>query len=221
MTSTATAPPPPAAATGTLPAAEAGTAPLPMTPEEFAAMPENKNYELIDGVPVERNMVNESSWIQSRLIVRLGAFCEETGAGSYYESEAGYRIFPNDRIKRPDVSFVSAEKQAPDEPPVSWSTIPPDLVVEVVSPNDNAEDTISKGEEWLAAGAGQLWIISPRVRTLDRYRSDGSTARLRNGDEVTGEGPLEGLKFPLAAILPRARPSETPENIEERLPENR
>ena len=47
------------------------------TPEDLLAMPDGKSYELVRGQLVERNLGVESSWVGSRILVRLGHFCEE------------------------------------------------------------------------------------------------------------------------------------------------
>ena len=41
------------------------------TPEDLLAMPNGKDYELVDGRLVERNMGAESSWIGGRIYLRL------------------------------------------------------------------------------------------------------------------------------------------------------
>ena len=183
-----------------------------MTPDEFLLMPDNKGYELIDGVPVERNMSNQASYVQAQLSAELVMHCRSGKIGSVYESEGGYRIFPENRVRRPDVSFIAYERRHPSEHTGGWSTVAPDLAVEVVSANDNADALFAKAEAWLAAGAGEVWVISPLARTLHRWRIDGTTATVRGDGEVLGEGPLEGLRFRLGIVFPpdQDRPAEDP-----------
>jgi Uma2 family endonuclease len=68
-----------------------------------------------------------------------------------------------------------------------WLRMAPDLVVEVVSPNEKARDVESKIEMSLKAGVPLIWVVYPEVRTVRILRGDGSTAILREGDEFSGE----------------------------------
>ena len=50
---------------------------LEYSPEDLLSLPDGKNYELVDGRLVERNMGIESSWVGSQLLARLARFCED------------------------------------------------------------------------------------------------------------------------------------------------
>ena len=52
----------------------------------------------------------------------------------------GYQCFPHDPglVRKPDVSFVRYGRFPGGVLPEGWAKIPPDLAVEVVSPNDTA-----------------------------------------------------------------------------------
>jgi Uma2 family endonuclease len=57
--------------------------------------------------------------------------------GVVLTSDASYQFFPeeHDRVRRPDVSFIDRSRMRP-EYVEGHIQIPPDLAVEVVSPND-------------------------------------------------------------------------------------
>ena len=63
------------------------------TPEDLLAMPDGKNYELIDGRLVERNMGSESSWVGGRIYLRLSLFCDEHQSGYVWPADNGYQCF--------------------------------------------------------------------------------------------------------------------------------
>ena len=83
-----------------------------------------------------------------------------------------------------------------------WLRIVPDLVVEVISPNDLAYEVDEKIEMFLKAGVPLIWVVNPDVRTIRILRADGSTAILREGDELSGESVLPGFTCPVASIFP-------------------
>ena len=64
------------------------------TPEDLLAMPDGKSYELVRGQLVERNTGVESSWVGSRILVRLGHFCEEHKLGWALQADCGYQRNP-------------------------------------------------------------------------------------------------------------------------------
>ena len=96
------------------------------TPEDLLAMPDGKSYELVRGQLVERNMGVESSWVGSRILVRLGNFCEEHKLGWALQADCGYQCFPHDpgMVRRPDASFVKTGRFPGDVLPKGWAKSP-------------------------------------------------------------------------------------------------
>jgi Uma2 family endonuclease len=81
-------------------------------------------------------------------------------------------------------------------------TIPPDLAVEVISPNDLASELDEKLEEYLRAGVRLIWVINPQTRTLQIFRADRSGSRLHETDELLGEDVVPGFCCPVRALIP-------------------
>jgi Uma2 family endonuclease len=69
----------------------------------------------------------------------------------------------------------------------------PDLVVEVVSPNDSAGEVQQKTDEWLFAGVLLVWLLYPATRTAMTFRVDGAIQLLHADDTVTAEPVLPGF----------------------------
>ena len=78
----------------------------------------------------------------------------------------------------------------------------PDLAVEVVSPNDLAYETQEKVEEYLRAEVPLIWVIYPQDHVVLVYRKDGSTARLCDGDELSGEDVVPGFSCRVHDLFP-------------------
>jgi Uma2 family endonuclease len=68
-----------------------------------------------------------------RLAIALGMYLKANRLGELYP-ETNFQIGGNERI--PDLAFVSAARLPPEGEPESKWPIPPDLAVEVISPND-------------------------------------------------------------------------------------
>src|SRR5579862_4808361 len=97
-----------------------------------------KGYELVNGHLVEKEMGAVSSWVAGRIIRLLGASAEDCGLGWVLPPDTGYQCFSDDRqkVRKPDASFISRGRLPDDRLPDGHILIPPDLAVEVVSPND-------------------------------------------------------------------------------------
>jgi Uma2 family endonuclease len=184
------------------------------TPEDLLAMPDSKSYELVNGELVERKMGLKSSWVGGRLHSRLDQFCEDKRVGWALTSEAGYQCFPHEpgRVRKPDVSFIRFGRLPAGVLPDGWAKIRPDLTVEVVSPNDLADELDEKLDDYEKAGVPLIWVIYLGSRTVMVYRSDGTVSRLHEDDELSGEDVIPGFRCRVRDILPTREPGETSPN---------
>jgi Uma2 family endonuclease len=183
------------------------------TPEELLSMPDRTNYELVDGHLVERNVSVLSSWVGGRLDRVLGGFVEDHDLGWTWPADQGYICFPDapGKVRKMDVSFIRKERLPEGLTSEGYLYIPPDLAVEVVSPNDLWYDVVAKLEEYLNAGVPLIWVIDPEVRIVHVYRGDGSVSKLHEKDELSGEDVVPGFRCPVSAIFPKkATKSQAP-----------
>lgn len=77
----------------------------------------------------------------------------------------------------------------------------PDLVAEVVSPNDTAVEVQSKAEAWLVAGVRIVWVLYPTTRSAMVYKADGSVQLLHEGDSIQGDAVLPGFACRLSELF--------------------
>lgn len=178
------------------------------TPEDLLSMPDRKNYELVDGQLVERTMSVLSSWVGTRMSHVLEGFLDDHPMGFVWGADLGYQCFPDDpkKVRKPDVSFIRAERLPEGLTSEGYQYIPPDLAVEVVSPNHLSYEVEAKVVEYLDAGVPLIWVIDPEQRTVRIHRRDGSVSWLREKDELSGEDVVPGFRCPVAAIFPKKRP---------------
>ena len=148
----------------------------------------------------------------ARLSSRLDPFCEEHDLGIVWAADNGYQCFPHapGLVRKPDVSFVRSGRLPGDVAPEGWVKIPPDLAVEVVSPNDSVEELEEKLDDYRKAGVPLVWVIYPEARKAKVLRLDGPPGELGEDDELSGEDIIPGFRCPLREILPRRTPAEEP-----------
>jgi Uma2 family endonuclease len=179
------------------------------TPEDLLAMPDGKSYELVGGQLVERKAGIESCWVGGRVFSRLDRFCEEHQLGWTLMPDAGYQCFPHDSslVRKPDVSFVKYGRFPGGVLPKGWAKIVPDLVVEVVSPNDTVYELEEKLDGYRKVNVPLVWVINPKSRNVRVHRANGSVSDLHENDELSGEDVIPGFRCPITEILPRREPS--------------
>jgi Uma2 family endonuclease len=182
------------------------------TPEDLLAIPDGKRYELVNGRLAERKTGAESSWVGTRLTSRLDRFCEDNSLGIVWGADNGYQCFAHapGLVRRPDVSFVKKGRLPGDIAPKGWVKIPPDLAVEIVSPNDSAEGLEEKLDAYRTAGVPLIWVIYPELRKVKIFRNGGLAGELREDDLLSGEDVIPGFHCPLREILPRRSPADEP-----------
>jgi len=163
-------------------------------------------FEIIDGQRVE---LSPMSILASRVASNLqGHLAHHLFGNPVGEAlmETLFRLpLPVDRNRRPDVAFVSAQTiaQAPAQPGSdnAWAVLP-ELMVEVVSPNDLAEEILERLNEYFAAGTKLVWIVYPTQRLLYVYSSPRQVRILGQADELDGGVVLPGFRIPIASLFP-------------------
>jgi Uma2 family endonuclease len=180
------------------------------TPEDLLAMPDGDRFELVDGHLVELHVSALSSLVAVELTTRIHAHCRLRNPAWIFGADCGYQCFPGHpaKVRKPDVSLILRERIVPDQIREGFLTIPPDLVIEVVSPNDLAYEVERKIQEYREAGVRLTWIVYPPTQTVHIHRGDGSTTTAGPNDELDGADVLPGFRCRIAdlfASLPPAR----------------
>ncbi len=166
---------------------------------ELALDPE-KSYEIVNGVPEEKEMPGaRHGMIAARLLIRIGGFIEANKLGEAF-TEVNFKIGDNERI--PDLSFVSASRIPAEGVPEGVWQLPPDLAVEIISPNDLHEKVSAKVLEYLEAGVKQVWIVSPEIRTVTIFRSMDQVQVFTADRTLESPDLLPGFSCPLSEIFP-------------------
>ncbi|MDA1306236.1 MAG: Uma2 family endonuclease [Acidobacteria bacterium] len=176
-----------------------------MTADDLFSHAEAKNYELVGGRLLELSLSGLSSKVAARLIYLLSAFVAKSDLGSIYGCDCGYQCFDFDdqQVRKPDVSFIASGRISEADEEKGYIRIAPDLVVEVISPNDLYHDVEVKVAEYLRAGVRLVWLIDPIARTGQVSRPDGTTTRLSESDSFDGVDVIPGFKCTIADTIPK------------------
>lgn len=174
-----------------------------ITADDFLLMPESEGAELVDGDIVEVPMGSISSWIGGRLHTFVDVFLLTNNLGWALPQESGIAIWPGrNRVRKPDLTYVRVERLPGGRLAEGWLTVVPDLVAEVVSPRDLAEDLEQKLAEHREAGIPLIWVIYPATRTAQILGANRQRTELGADGVLDGEDILPGFSVPLADIFP-------------------
>ncbi|MEO6043218.1 MAG: Uma2 family endonuclease [Tepidiformaceae bacterium] len=180
--------------------------PAGVTPEDLLNTEDGDRFELIDGKLVERNMGQKSSGlalvINSRIVGTVPRNIAWVG-----QSDTGFRIFPDpSMVRSANGSYTSRNRLPGGVPFEGYSTVAPELVLEVVSPNDKADDVGAKALLWLRAGVAVVWVVYPAGRYVQVWRATGEIVVRREDDVLDGEDVIPGFTMPVADIFEPLNP---------------
>jgi Uma2 family endonuclease len=177
------------------------TKPL-ITADFLLRTPDLGRCELVCGELIQMTPAGyEHGSIIINISTPLATFVSRAGLGRVVAAETGFHIAHDpDTVRAPDVAFVAAER-LPSPLPKGFFPGPPDLAVEVVSPEDREIDVLAKVQNWLDAGCRALWLVDPRRQTVQVYHSGSEPRVLRLSDTLSGEPLLPGFSLAVAEIF--------------------
>lgn len=161
--------------------------------------------ELVDGEVIEMAPAGGlHGLVTGRISRRLTEFVEAHGGGAVLVGDVGFVLsLPTDpeRVRAPDVAFVSIGRLPGGCVPMEFVHGAPDLAVEVLSPSENPIEVQQKVRDYLEAGARLVWIVAPRARSATVYRPDGSARLVREPEAIDGEDVLPGFALSLPDLF--------------------
>jgi Uma2 family endonuclease len=154
---------------------------------------EDRLYELVDGILVEKTVGLHESRIGMRIGTLISNFVDAEGAGVVAGADGTIQLDIN-LVRIPDVSFFSWDRlpggEMPDEP---IPLLVPDLAVEVISKSNTTKEMNDKLREFFEKGVRLVWYVRPRLRVVDVYTSPERFTRLTASMPLDGGDVLPGF----------------------------
>lgn len=159
--------------------------------------------ELIRGVLHETMPAGfKHGWIVMKLGALLMNFIQPRALGTLVGTDSSVWLEHDpDTVREPDIAFTRAERLPPGGPVDGYSEAVPDLVVEIVSPNDRPGEVADKTAMWLSFGVRLVWLVRPDSRTIEVHRSSGEVETLGESDALDGLDVLPGFRCDVAAVF--------------------
>lgn len=176
-----------------------------LTVQDYAALeePPGVRYELSNG---ELIVSPSSTYFHNRkrddFNTLLWSFVKERRLGEVTcETDL---ILLGETVRRPDIAFIRADRLKGIDLDQSPLPVAPDLVIEIISKNDPADDLMLKVSQYLEASAKAVWLMYPNTRVAYRYVSGKREPEVRAadaGDKFEEPELLPGFSLPLSDIL--------------------
>lgn len=196
-------------------ATDTATAPT-MTAEEFfewAIRPENvgRHCELDHGkvvdVPPPQHLHGVVCWIVSTV---LGQYLFRRGGGYVCTNDTGIVVTRKpDTVRGADLMLFLQSKTF-DQLPRGYVEEVPNLVVEVLSPEDRPGRTNRRIEQYLRRGVPLVWLVDPEDRIVTVYKPNEFHKVLDESDELTGNGVLPDFRCRVADFFTMPGASAAP-----------
>ena len=163
---------------------------------------DGSRYELSRGELVPMTPVGmQHSAIVGRFGEFLSRYVRENRLG-IVGMEGGFKLeLDPDTLRAPDIHFVSKVRIEKEGITPKFADFPPDLAVEVLSPEDTVSEVQKKVEEYLAGGVRLIWIVEPATKTVTAYRSHQDVKVFTADQELAGGDVISGFQIKVAEIF--------------------
>jgi Uma2 family endonuclease len=177
-----------------------------LTHDQFRALcRENRDIRLELTAQGELIVMPPTGWESGnrniKLAARLQNWTETDGTGIAFDSSTGF-ILPSGAIRSPDAAWVALQRLTALNPdPEGFLPLAPDFVIELRSASDRLKPLQDKMQEYIDNGIRLGWLLNPKNRAVEIYRSGKGIEVLQSPTEVSGEEVLPGFVLSLEGIF--------------------
>jgi len=144
---------------------------------------------------------DEHGAIEANIAAELRAYARDHNLGKVRSGEVGVFVRRNpDTVRAADVLYISHERYARKTSSV-FLDVEPELIVEILSPNDSWTEVTQKLRDYFAIGVRMVWVVDPAARTIYAYRSLTDIREFTASDLLPGDDVLPGFSVPVARLF--------------------
>jgi Uma2 family endonuclease len=167
---------------------------------------EDRLYELVDGVLVEKIMGFPESYLACEIVRLMGNYAAQNDLGIVVGADGTVRLMPK-LVRIPDVSFVSwrqlPSRRVPADP---IPDLAPELAVEVLSEGNTKREMDRKLKDYFLAGVLLVWFVDPAKRTVTVYTAPDEWTVLTEDQTLDGGRVLPGFRLVLKELFAKMSP---------------
>ena len=178
-----------------------------VTGEQLAQLGNVGRTELVKGVIIHMSPTGHlHGYIEGKFYKALQAFVGQHKLGEVLVGEVGiYTARHPDTVRGADVAYISNERMAQVQSS-SYLDVAPELVVEILSPDDRWGDLVDKLSEYFAVGVQVVWVADPKTQSVYVYRAPSKVQHFSPDDVLSGGEVMPGFSVPVAELFERQSP---------------
>jgi Uma2 family endonuclease len=174
-----------------------------VTGEELLSMGNIGRCELVEGKIVYMSPTGlDHGAYEVNTAQSLNSFVKRRKLGKVVSGEVGVFTQRNpDTVRGVDVAYISNERLAQRKRRQGFLEVAPELIVEIMSPDDRWSEVKQKLKEYFAIGVKLVWVLDPGDRTVYAYRSLTDVREFTESDTLTGDDILPGFAVLVAELF--------------------
>jgi len=178
--------------------------PKPLTLAEYLALPESETgYELIDGQAIAKM---SPKWLHATstgsLHLIFHTWSQDRGRVGIEWAVTLMRR-GQDWVPIPDLLYVSNDRLPRDWQEDAPCPVPPELAIEIISPDQTFGTMLEKAMDYLAAGVLRVWVVDPRARSITVFYPD-APPRTFTGEMLLTDEVLPDLQLTAQQVFQQA-----------------
>ncbi|HEY2381131.1 MAG TPA: Uma2 family endonuclease [Terriglobia bacterium] len=129
-------------------------------------------------------------------------FVRQHKLGKVMVGEVGIYIRRSpDTVRAADVLFISHERLAQRKNLRGYLDVAPELIVEIMSPDDRWVDIDEKLRDYFSIGVRLVWVANPIRKVVYAYRSLTDVREFTLADSLPGDAILSGFSISVAQVF--------------------
>jgi Uma2 family endonuclease len=175
-----------------------------LTLQEFLVLPEGEPYnELIDGEAVPKVSPKRfHSRSTGSLFTLLNLWGQDKGEVGI-EWAIVLTRHGKDWVPVPDLLYISNERLTLDEFEDGPCPVPPELAIEIISPDQTFGEMTEKATDYLNARVLRVWVVDPKAKSITVFAPDTAPITYR-GDRPLADQLLPGLELTAQQVFQQA-----------------
>ena len=161
-------------------------------------------HELIQGVLYRMPPTgDEHGYVTGNFFGWLFQHVKTNQLGELFAAETGYVVQTNpDSVIAPDCSYIAKDRWSTNQLTGKYLRIAPDLVAEIVSPNDRPREVQEKVERWLQFGVRAVVVIDPKSQTVTVHQSLDQKTIYEFDNTIDLNFVVPGFSLPMRHLFP-------------------
>ncbi len=166
-----------------------------LTLEEFLTLPEGDiTYEFVDGEAKPKMSPKRfHSKLTLVLALLLNQWSQNLGEVGI-EWAVTLKRNGKDWLPIPDLLYISYTRLNRDVVIDEACPVPPELAIEIISPDQTFAEMTEKATDYLKAGVLRVWVVDAKAKAITIFYAN-TPPQTKRGNDILADSLLEGIPF--------------------------